>query len=198
MTANSILALYSEKKVSMIHLYNVPGKAAIRSTTGLKDHAIHFYTEDIIRNQHAMRPDRLQINLLLFSESQEHHTYFNRKLYIGPSGEIKNAPECKEVLGNINEVRDLIKIISGKEFQRYWQVKKSNTDVCRHCEFMHMCVDKRIPIRRNEKEWFHKKECDYNPFIGKWKGEPDHKTLAEIAIISNKDEFKIAKNKNSI
>ena len=42
--------------------------------------------------------------LLHYSESQHHHTYFNRKLYISSSGELKNAPECTESFGNIQDI----------------------------------------------------------------------------------------------
>lgn len=138
------------------------------------------------------------INLPLFTESQIHNTYFNRKLYIGVNGEIKNATETSIVFGNINELEntnDILKIIESKEFQKYWYVHKELIDVCKQCEFRHMCVDNRIPLLRNEKQWYFKTECIYNPYIGKWNDEAGYETLAECGILSDENGFKINRKK---
>jgi radical SAM protein with 4Fe4S-binding SPASM domain len=134
------------------------------------------------------------VNITLFTESQAHHTYFNRKLYIGPNGEIKNAPECPETFGYIQDLEspeELKAIVQTPEFQKYWFVHKEITDVCKDCEFRHMCVDNRLPHQRAENEWFHQTECNYNPYIAKWKGEEGYRTLAECGVISNENEFSI-------
>ncbi len=134
------------------------------------------------------------INITLFTESQAHHTYFNRKLYIGPNGEIKNAPECEEEFGFIQDLESpdqLKEIIQTPAFQKYWFVHKEITDVCKDCEFRHMCVDNRLPYQRAKNEWYHKTECNYNPYIAKWKGEEGYRTLAECGVISNHEGFTI-------
>jgi radical SAM protein with 4Fe4S-binding SPASM domain len=136
----------------------------------------------------------LKPSYLLFSESQAHHTYFNRKLYIGPNGEIKNAPECPETFGYIQDLESpeqLKAIVQTPEFQKYWFVHKEITDVCKDCEFRHMCVDNRLPHQRTENEWYHKTECNYNPYIAKWQGEEGYRTLAECGVISNENGFSI-------
>ena len=133
-------------------------------------------------------------NRILFSESQAHHTYFNRKLYIGPNGEIKNAPECPETFGYIQDLEspeELKAIVQTPEFQKYWFVHKEITDVCKDCEFRHMCVDNRLPFQRAENEWYHQTECNYNPYIAKWQGEEGYRTLAECGVISNENGFSI-------
>ena len=125
----------------------------------------------------------------LFTESQKHHAYFNRKLYIGTKGEIKNAPECEEEFGNINEIKnieDLKTIISSSEFQKYWLVHKEMCDVCKDCEFRHMCVDNRVPSQRKDGSWYHQQECNYNPYISKWKGEEGYQNLRDIGVVSDK------------
>lgn len=133
-------------------------------------------------------------NLQLFTESQTHHTYFNRKMYIGAKGEIKNAPECEEEFGNINDlgsVEDLKQIIAIPEFQKYWFVHKELCDVCKDCEFRHMCVDNRLPYQRKDGSWYHKTECNYNPYICKWKDEEGYRTLEECGVVSNEKGFSI-------
>lgn len=142
--------------------------------------------------------DLFSINLTLFNESQKYNTYFNRKLFIGINGEIKNSPETPTVFGNINELENtenILKIIESNEFQKYWYVHKGIIDVCKQCEFRHMCVDNRIPIQRNEKDWYFKTECNYNPYIAKWKDEDGYKTLEECGIQSNANGFKLNRKK---
>jgi|AntAceMinimDraft_17_1070374.scaffolds.fasta_scaffold00282_12 SPASM domain peptide maturase of grasp-with-spasm system len=140
-------------------------------------------------------------NISIYTESQKHHTYFNRKLYIGEKGEIKNAPECKEEFGFIQDIKDseeLKTIITKPKFQKYWFVHKELCDVCKDCEFRYMCVDSRLPYQRKNGSWHHKQECNYNPYISKWQGEEGYKTLKECGVVCNEkgytiDEKKIAK-----
>ena len=153
-----------------------------------------YYFKVIKSRSSKKRNSNFRSNRNLFSESQYHHTYFNRKLYIGPNGEIKNAPECEETFGSIkdlNSVEDLKEIISTPAFQKYWFVHKDLCDVCKHCEFRHMCVDNRMPFERADNQWYHKIECNYNPFIAKWEGDPGYRTLSECGVISNENEFSI-------
>ena len=134
-------------------------------------------------------------NLQLFIESQSYNTYFNRKMYIGKNGEIKNAPECVKSFGhvqNLNSPKDLISIVNNLEFQEYWKVKKEICDVCKDCEFRHMCVDNRLPYqRKSDNLWYHNTECNYNPYIAKWKGEEGYRTLNECGVVSNEKGFSI-------
>jgi len=144
-----------------------------------------------------VKPDKktFVVNIPFFTESQKHHTYFNRKLFISSRGSIKNAPECEEIIGNINSKEELIKLIELEANQKYWHVTKDMSDVCKHCEFRYMCMDNRIPYQRKNGEWYHKEECDYNPYIGKWKGEKGYKNLNECGIISDENWFFINYNK---
>jgi SPASM domain peptide maturase of grasp-with-spasm system len=137
-------------------------------------------------------------NISLYTESIKHNTYFNRKLYIGVNGEIKNAPITQQIFGNINELNSaskLLKIIDSEEFQKYWTIHKGLIDICKQCEYRYMCVDNRVPVKRYDKEWFMETECNYNPYIAKWIDEPGYKTLSECGIESNKNGFNINRKK---
>ena len=141
---------------------------------------------------------KLAKNLDHFTESQEHHTYFNRKLFIDKTGNIKNAEECQEIFGNLKDLQsseDLEKIIDSTIFQKYWYVKKEYTDICKDCEFKNLCIDNRLPIKRKKNEWYHKNECTYNPYISKWFDEDGYKSLSECGIKSNANGFSIDEKK---
>lgn len=210
-TINEINSLIGNIKYNTLQLYitfkisNVNLKIIANSFSKLSHVHIFFDNKNctkiisgvVITYNHLVNYinlENLTINLKLFTESQKHNTYFNRKLYIGANGEIKNSQETTTVFGNINELKssdDILKIIESKEFQVYWFVHKGLIDVCKKCEFRHMCVDNRTPIKRNENEWFMKTECNYNPYIGKWQGEEGYKTLLECGITSNQDGLNI-------
>ncbi len=150
-----------------------------------------FFTLKEKEYNYLKRKNEFVSNISLFSESQLHHTYFNRKLYIGPTGEIKNAPETEQVFGYIQDITEdeLKEIISSPHFQKYWFVHKGLIDVCKECEFRHMCVDNRVPIERKSNEWYNSLECNYNPYIGKWEGEEGYLSLADCGVISNEKGF---------
>jgi hypothetical protein len=186
---------YSDEFGELVFKYNFIKSVILFNSPFDKnfENRMHF-----VNQQFKIRSDKkkieFKINHELISESFTYNTYFNRKLYIGPNGEIKNAPECEETFGfiqELNSVDDLKEIVSTMEFQKYWFVQKDLCDVCKHCEFRHMCVDNRIPFQRTENEWYHKTECNYNPFIAKWEGEPGYKTLEECGVISNDKIFSI-------
>jgi hypothetical protein len=143
-------------------------------------------------------PNFFNVNLKTYTESLERHLYFNQKIYFGKYGEIKNSPESHMIYGNVNELKnkkDLYNIISNSNFKQLWFVKKEECDVCCHCEFRNMCIDNRIPVQRNKDKWFHKNECNYNPYIGKWRGEDGYLSLVDCEIHSGVEGFFINHNR---
>jgi len=179
-------------RIKSLFIYNSKKSKLIRSNTDMNN--IVYLKSSINRVKNCVSRDDFVINPLSYSESLEFNLYFNRKLYIGENGEIKNAPECEETFGNINDLKnvdELKQIIATPEFQKYWYIHKELCDVCKDCEFRHMCVDSRLPSQREDKSWYHKTECNYNPYICKWEGEEGYQTLEECGVISNEKGFSI-------
>ena len=181
-------------RIKNIIVYSSPFKKIHNFGSDSLSNIVFLKTDEITLLNSGVKEYQFTSNYSLFTESQNHHTYFNRKLYIGSKGEIKNAPECEETFGNINDIKDveeLKQIIATPEFQKYWFVHKELCDVCKDCEFRHMCVDNRLPYQRKDGIWYHKIECNYNPYICKWKEEEGYQTLAEIGVLSNEDGFSV-------
>lgn len=132
-------------------------------------------------------------NIELFTESIHFHNYFNRKVYIDKNGDIKNSIETNTIHGNIKEldVNEFISVINSEKFQAIWNAKKDDCDICKDCELRYICIDNRVPYQRPDREWYHKIECNYNPYIAKWKGEDGYRTLSDCGVISNENEFSI-------
>jgi hypothetical protein len=147
-----------------------------------------------LKKEFKLKYPQLMINQELYFESLNQNTFFSKKLIIDKKGEIKRALEDDQTFGNILEIHrreDFEKIYTNFEFKKYWNIPKKNCDVCNECEFRNMCVDNRIPLQRNKTEWFYKTECDYNPYINKWKNDAGYKTLSECGVVSNLSGFSI-------
>lgn len=129
-------------------------------------------------------------NFDIYKESQLHNVYFNRKIYITRDLEIKNAIETKSTFGNIEDV-NIFELLNNQDFKKYWSSNKSDTDICKDCEFRNICLDNRVPIHRKINEWYHESECQYNPYIAKWQGEEGYKSLNECGVFSNENGFQI-------
>lgn len=155
----------------------------------IKDTLIKFVSDNTKQNV-----TEFVATMHLICESNNHHSYYNRKLFIGALGEISNTLDNSNHFGflqDLNSPKDLYAITNSSEFQYYWNVKKEDQVICRDCEFRYMCLDNRLPLRRSEKEWYHSTECNYNPFIGKWAHEEGYRTLIECGVISNAEKFSI-------
>ena len=130
----------------------------------------------------------------MYIESQNLNLYLQKKIYFDEIGNIKNAPESEDIIGNINEIsssEELKAIIENKNFQKHWNVSKSKCFICSDCEFRSMCFDKRIPYEALTGSYFYKNECEYNPYIAKWKDDEGYQTLEECGVISNENGFSI-------
>lgn len=144
----------------------------------------------------SMIVEKMQVNYNHFFEAYNHHNYFNQKVYIDTQGNIKNGLNNQESFGNINSItkNDFSELIGSKKFQKLWNVKKEDTLVCKDCEFRFMCVDPRVPKQNNNGQWYHTQECNYNPYISKWKNEDGYKTLSESGVsISDSGELSVDK-----
>lgn len=82
--------------------------------------------------------------------------------------------------------------IENKLLEPFWHSAKTKTDICQNCEFRYMCIDNRLPTQRQtDGLWYHTVECNYNPYIAKWKGEEGYRTLAQCGVKSDETGFSI-------
>jgi len=127
--------------------------------------------------------DLFKINPLLYAESLHFNTYYNRKMFIDKEGLIRNGPLSDKSFGNIYKDHSWARLLRKREFKQLWEVRKDSISVCKVCEFRHMCTDAREPVRHKGKEdWYMDTECNYNPYLAKWRGEPGYAPLAESGV----------------
>ncbi len=134
------------------------------------------------------------INTPYFSESKKFNTYFNRKAFFDKKGNLMSTKNSREIFGNISELKStksIDKVLNTSEFKKYWEVGKALLDICKDCELRHKCIDNRVPSPRKDGNWFHQEECNYNPYICKWKGEEGYQSLSKCGVVSDENEFSI-------
>ena len=106
-------------------------------------------------------------NIKLFSESQHHNTCLNKKICIDKYGNIKNCPSMAESFGNIKDTT-LVEALNKLEFKKYWNINKDQIEVCKDCEFRHICTDCRAYIEEPENKYSKPLKCGYNPYTNVW------------------------------
>lgn len=193
---NSIYEILSSQlRLEQIVLYNSPKEMDFIFETN----QIKISTKKIEDLFEVNNINQFSPNLMLYMESLNHHTYFNRKLFIDYNGEIKNAPESSYVVTNLNDLKTLKDInnllLKNNYLHSFWNIKKDDCDVCKDCEFRNICIDNRVPIKRNNNTFYFEKECSYNPYLSKWANEVGYLNLFDTGIITNKNEFKINSQK---
>ncbi|HEY0743996.1 MAG TPA: grasp-with-spasm system SPASM domain peptide maturase [Chryseosolibacter sp.] len=111
-------------------------------------------------------------NIKTFSESQHFNTCLNGKITITSEGLVKNCPAMQETFGRIDA--PLNEVVSNKGFQRFWNIKKDDINICRDCEFRHVCTDCRAFLETPEDIYSRPLKCGYDPYTGEWKSWSTH------------------------
>lgn len=111
--------------------------------------------------------DYFSINLKTFTESQRHNTCLNRKISIDVNGEIKNCPSMTKSYGNIKDTT-LKEAIEKAGFKDVWNIHKEQIEVCKDCEFRHICTDCRAYIQDPSNIYSKPAKCGYDPYTATW------------------------------
>lgn len=105
-----------------------------------------------------------------FTESLHRHPIFNKMLFIDREGNVKQTA----LGGAISSYKELgVNTLNELSASLLWNITKNKCDVCVDCEYRHMCIDARIPVLNKDAIWHFDSECNYNPYVSKWKGECD-------------------------
>ncbi|HNW99573.1 MAG TPA: hypothetical protein PKK00_14295 [Bacteroidales bacterium] len=133
-----------------------------------------FFIQRKLKYTNNLCPENFRVNVFLYSESLKYNTYFNKKIYIDKFGNIKNSPESIKSFGVFQKIinfEDFYEKIKSDDFCEVWKSNKDSCETCKDCEYRYMCVDNRIPVKIGENHWRYESDCNYNPYLGKWKSE---------------------------
>ncbi len=132
-----------------------------------------------LAEEKSPNPKYFAVNIQFFTEAQQHHTFYNRKLFVNKDGQVKNSLFSGKSFGHIDLI-DIAELVNSDSYKEFWFVKKDQTTVCKDCEFRYMCTDQRVPEKKAG-QWVHNIDCRYNPYIAKWAWEEGYE-IASIQI----------------
>ena len=73
--------------------------------------------------------------------------------------------------GNIKDTT-LEEALNHPEFKKYWNITKDQIEVCKDCEFRHICTDCRAYTERThfqeDIDLSKPLKCGYNPYTNEW------------------------------
>lgn len=128
-----------------------------------------YLKEDIPSEAHCgnISPNNFMQNLKMFSESQKYNTCLNRKISLDINGEIKNCPSMTKGYGSIkNTTLEEALIKPGFKDMRY--IHKDQIEICKDCEFRHICTDCRAYIQDPNNIYSKPAKCSYDPYTATW------------------------------
>ncbi len=156
------------KKMMLDH--PVMGKITFHSSPGVHNNDFFEFTEKIITNNKfcgIISEKYFSPLLKTVSESQHHNTCLNQKIAIDIHGNIKNCPSMQQSFGNIKNT-SLAAALQKKGFKNKWNINKDQIDICRDCEFRHICTDCRAYLENPEDLYSKPLKCGYNPDTNEW------------------------------
>jgi SPASM domain peptide maturase of grasp-with-spasm system len=129
-----------------------------------------IFTDDKITSEHhcgVVSPHLMTSNLFIFSESQKNNSCLNRKISIDKAGNIKNCPSHQITYGKISDT-SLLDVVNLPAFKKVWNISKDMIDVCKDCEFRHMCLDCRAYVKEPGNDLSKPLKCNYDPYEAVW------------------------------
>jgi SPASM domain peptide maturase of grasp-with-spasm system len=159
---------YEFPRVNRITIFNSPFEKIVYSD---EENITHFiFTTQIIKgNSHCgiIDSNYFVLNIQTFTESQKHNTCLNRKISIDVNGEIKNCPSMTKSYGNIKDTT-LAEALEKPGFKDMWYIHKDQIEVCKDCEFRHICTDCRAFIKDPNNIYSKPAKCSYDPYTATW------------------------------
>jgi len=100
-------------------------------------------------------------------ESHNFNSCLNKKISIDEDGFIKNCPSLNQNFGNAEET-SLIEALEKKGFKAIWTTGKEKIEVCKDCEFRHICTDCRAYVQNPTIDFSKPIKCGYDPYSSTW------------------------------
>ncbi|HEY0740630.1 MAG TPA: grasp-with-spasm system SPASM domain peptide maturase [Chryseosolibacter sp.] len=137
--------------------------------TGLPYTHLQYVSDTINHSSHCgiVHPNYFSVNLEMFTESNLYNSCLNRKISICSDGTIKNCPSMNESYGHVNNM-PLEQVAQTTKFREIWSINKNQINVCKDCEFRHMCTDCRAFIADVTDSYSKPLRCKYDPYTATW------------------------------
>lgn len=108
--------------------------------------------------------------IYFYLDAINNNTTYNKRIFIGKNGELKNNEYDSEIFGNITDLAiDEVKgIVKTRSFQKKWKINKDKVEICKDCEYRYICEDLTSIVKGKGKKWHRSEKCNYDPYLGLW------------------------------
>ncbi|XZF12989.1 grasp-with-spasm system SPASM domain peptide maturase [Chitinophagaceae bacterium MMS25-I14] len=113
------------------------------------------------------------VNIESYTESLQYNSCLNRKIAIDADGYIKNCPSMAKNFGHISDTK-LADAVAMPGFSETWNISKDQINVCRDCEFRHICTDCRAYTEHPGDLYSKPLKCGYDPYTAVWEEWSTH------------------------
>lgn len=187
-------SISSITSIDLILLNNATEKDFNYLSENIKDRIRFVYSKTKLETNEfinivlsSLRKVTFNPSIQTFIEASSYNLYYNKKIILNSDAKL-NSTKIKYT--NFGDLKNNIKYCINKN-----NIPKFKIDICSDCEFRMMCIDSReVSVRKNQ-SFYYKNECEYNPYIAKWKDEDGYKTLEECGVFCNENEFSVDHNK---
>lgn len=135
-----------------------------------------------------------ETNISKVLESINHNTCLHKKISVDKNGNIKNCPSMVESFGNIKDTT-LEEALNKPNFKKYWNTTKDQINVCKDCEFRHICTDCRAFTENPQDQYSKPLKCGYDPYTNKWEEWSTNPLKQKAIVFYGMQE--LIKNKNA-
>ena|SRR5690606_571976 len=156
-------------RTKIIYLYNSP----VNEIKQIENVFFVYTTQNLIDHTQCGIVDEhyFSSNIKDISKNRFYNSCLSHKLHIDKDGNIKNCPSMSQSFGNIKDTT-LEEALNHPDFKKYWNVTKDQIEVCKDCEFRHICTDCRAYTERTHFEGdidlSKPLKCGYNPYTNEW------------------------------
>ncbi len=108
--------------------------------------------------------------------------YYNKLLIIDKDNRLKFSFFYDRGISIIESSRKKIYNYILDNSNNIWNISKDQISICNDCEYRYSCMDRILPLQREDNSWYRSVECNYNPYICKWEGEEGYLNLAACGV----------------
>lgn len=153
-------------RVTSITFHSYSGKATFKQVFNINI----CYSNEKVDSESCcgqISPDYFVVALNMINESKNFNSCLNKKISIDKNGNIKNCPSSVISFGS-HKTNSLKTIIRTPLFKEAWNIKKDQIEVCKDCEFRHICQDCRAYTLDVNNKYSKPSKCKYNPYEATW------------------------------
>lgn len=158
-------------RVTEITFHSSLGRKVNYEKTSFKITNIDFAINSFINCGNIRKKYFINVNKHRVLESLNHNSCLHKKISINKDGYIRNCPSMPQNFGNIKDTT-LSDALNHPDFKKYWNVTKDMIEVCKDCEFRHICTDCRAYTEQTHFEGdidlSKPLKCGYNPYTNEW------------------------------